>query len=125
MKKENFYLLIYCIFGAASILITCIINNRFNDFIDVTNSRIENYESNFYSKQKYILSNIEEINNRLLALESYNYKDTVYIKEPVKISVTKQDTIIIRYIDETKKPEYIERNGKRIKIFDPPKRILE
>lgn len=129
MKKETFYLIIYLVVGITSILYTYISSNRFNDFVDVANSRTENYEGNIYSQQKYILISLNEINNRLLVIEDYikNYKDTVYIKQPIKkqISVTKQDTIIIRYVDETKKPEYIQRGNKRIKIYDPPKPILE
>lgn len=129
MKKETFYLIIYLVVGITSILYTYISSNRFNDFVDVANSRTENYEGNIYSQQKYILISLNEINNRLLVIEDYikNYKDTVYIKQPVKkqISVTEQDTIIIRYVDETKKPTYIQRGNKRIKIYDPPKPILE
>lgn len=129
MKEKTFYLIIYLVVGITSILYTYISSNRFNDFVDVANLRTENYESNIYSKQKYILISLNEINNRLLAIEAYtkNYKDTVYIKQPIKkqISVTEQDTIIIQYVDETKKPKYIERGNTRIRIYDSPKRILE
>jgi len=129
MKEKTFYLIIYLVVGITSILYTYISSNRFNDFVDVANLRTENYESNIYSKQKYILISLNEINNRLLAIEDYikNYKDTLYTRQPIKkqISVIEQDTIIVLYVDETKKPEYIKRGNKRIRIYDPPKRILE
>jgi len=93
MKKETIYLILCFILGVSSILHTLLINNRFNDFIDVANSRTENYEGNIYSQQKYTLISLNEINNRLLTIETYikNYKDAVYIKQPIKkqISVAK------------------------------------